>query len=183
MTFLNVPVEWLSLGFEWTWMLLFEDVQQGVFYSTLFCFWIIFCGEHLMVSTTLLAHYSAFLHTFMPVIHFLKTTNPLGPKSAESALGVLVAGWAGGLQLICSPCIWPEWKVRLLLMSSVARWLYIYYLYFFKNQCASFPIKGRSLEQPFLQRLGIRHWDKGGSILQTFMLSVKSLILLNENTL
>ncbi|KAM7012161.1 protein wntless homolog [Tautogolabrus adspersus] len=48
MTFLNVPVEWLSLGFEWTWMLLYEDVQQGVFYSTLFCFWIIFCGEHLM---------------------------------------------------------------------------------------------------------------------------------------
>ncbi|KAK2907450.1 hypothetical protein Q8A73_008523 [Channa argus] len=48
MTFLNVPVEWLSLGFEWTWMLLFEDVRQGVFYSTLFCFWIIFCGEHLM---------------------------------------------------------------------------------------------------------------------------------------
>ncbi|XP_028443451.1 protein wntless homolog [Perca flavescens] len=47
-TFLNVPVEWLSLGFEWTWMLLFEDAQQGVFYYTLFCFWIIFCGEHLM---------------------------------------------------------------------------------------------------------------------------------------
>ncbi|XP_051233617.1 protein wntless homolog isoform X4 [Dicentrarchus labrax] len=48
MTFLNVPVEWLSLGFEWTWILLFEDVQQGAFYSALFCFWIIFCGEHLM---------------------------------------------------------------------------------------------------------------------------------------
>ncbi|XP_060934664.1 protein wntless homolog [Limanda limanda] len=48
MTFLNVPVEWLSLGFEWTWMLLFEDVQQGIFYATLFCFWVIFCGEHLM---------------------------------------------------------------------------------------------------------------------------------------
>lgn len=51
MTLLNAPLEWLSLGFEWKWMLLFEDVQQGVFYSTLFCFWIIFCGEHLMVST------------------------------------------------------------------------------------------------------------------------------------
>ncbi|KAM7388741.1 hypothetical protein PAMP_024894 [Pampus punctatissimus] len=48
MTFLNVPVEWFSMGFEWTWMLLFEDVQQGVFYSALFCFWIIFCGEHVM---------------------------------------------------------------------------------------------------------------------------------------
>ncbi|KAM9849299.1 protein wntless homolog [Aulostomus maculatus] len=48
MSFLNVPVEWLSLGFDWMWILLFEDIQQGVFYSTLFCFWIIFCGEHLM---------------------------------------------------------------------------------------------------------------------------------------
>uniref|UniRef100_A0A3B4ZVC8 Protein wntless homolog n=1 Tax=Stegastes partitus TaxID=144197 RepID=A0A3B4ZVC8_9TELE len=48
MTFLNVPVEWLSLGFEWTWMLLLEDAQQGAFYSALFCFWIVFCGEHLM---------------------------------------------------------------------------------------------------------------------------------------
>ncbi|XP_026160399.1 protein wntless homolog [Mastacembelus armatus] len=48
MTLLNVPLEWLSLGFEWTWMLLFEDMRQGVFYSTLFCFWIIFCGEHLL---------------------------------------------------------------------------------------------------------------------------------------
>ncbi|XP_069560040.1 protein wntless homolog [Brachyistius frenatus] len=48
MTFLNLPVEWLSLGFEWPWMLLFEDAQQGAFYSALFCFWIIFCGEHLM---------------------------------------------------------------------------------------------------------------------------------------
>ncbi|XP_068564023.1 protein wntless homolog [Cebidichthys violaceus] len=48
MTLLNVPVECLSLGFEWTWMLLLEDAQQGAFYSTLFCFWVIFCGEHLM---------------------------------------------------------------------------------------------------------------------------------------
>lgn len=52
MTILNVPAEWLSLGFEWTWMLLLEDAQQGVFYSTLFCFWVIFCGEHLMVSAS-----------------------------------------------------------------------------------------------------------------------------------
>ncbi|KAK5906641.1 hypothetical protein CesoFtcFv8_004567 [Champsocephalus esox] len=48
MTILNVPVEWLSLGCDWTWMLLLEDAQQGVFYTTLFCFWIIFCGEHLV---------------------------------------------------------------------------------------------------------------------------------------
>ncbi|XP_031613710.1 protein wntless homolog [Oreochromis aureus] len=48
MAFLDMPVEWLSTGFEWTWMLLFEDAQQGALYSILFCFWIIFCGEHLM---------------------------------------------------------------------------------------------------------------------------------------
>ncbi|XP_047444023.1 protein wntless homolog [Mugil cephalus] len=48
MTFLNVPVEWLSMGFEWKWTSLLEDAQQGAFYSTLFCFWIIFCGEHLL---------------------------------------------------------------------------------------------------------------------------------------
>uniref|UniRef100_A0A3Q2VE44 Wnt ligand secretion mediator n=1 Tax=Haplochromis burtoni TaxID=8153 RepID=A0A3Q2VE44_HAPBU len=48
MAFLDMPVEWLSMGFEWTWMLLFEDAQQGALYSVLFCFWIIFCGEHLM---------------------------------------------------------------------------------------------------------------------------------------
>ncbi|XP_076736235.1 protein wntless homolog isoform X2 [Maylandia zebra] len=48
MAFLDMPVEWLSMGFEWTWMLLFEDAQQCALYSVLFCFWIIFCGEHLM---------------------------------------------------------------------------------------------------------------------------------------
>ncbi|XP_075878622.1 protein wntless homolog isoform X2 [Nelusetta ayraudi] len=45
---LDLPAEWLSLVLERTWMLLFVDVQQGVFYGALFCFWIIFCGEHLM---------------------------------------------------------------------------------------------------------------------------------------
>lgn len=67
MMILNVPVEWLSLGSEWTWMLLFEDVQQGVFYSTLFCFWIIFCGEHLMVSTFFT--FSPYTVLFSPYIH------------------------------------------------------------------------------------------------------------------
>lgn len=50
MTFINIPVEWFSIGFNWTWMLLFGDIRQGIFYSMLLSFWIIFCGEHLMVQ-------------------------------------------------------------------------------------------------------------------------------------
>uniref|UniRef100_A0A8D0LA00 Wnt ligand secretion mediator n=1 Tax=Sphenodon punctatus TaxID=8508 RepID=A0A8D0LA00_SPHPU len=48
MTFINIPVEWFSIGFDWTWMLLFADIRQGVFYAMLLSFWIIFCGEHIM---------------------------------------------------------------------------------------------------------------------------------------
>ncbi|XP_071374684.1 protein wntless homolog isoform X2 [Centroberyx affinis] len=51
MTFINIPVEWFSVGFNWTWMLLFGDIRQGIFYSMLLSFWIIFCGEHLMDHT------------------------------------------------------------------------------------------------------------------------------------
>lgn len=50
MTFINIPVEWFSVGFDWTWMLLFGDIRQGIFYAMLLSFWIIFCGEHLMVG-------------------------------------------------------------------------------------------------------------------------------------
>ncbi|XP_074545362.1 protein wntless homolog isoform X1 [Halichoeres trimaculatus] len=50
MTFINIPVEWFSVGFNWTWMLLFGDIRQGIFYSMLLSFWIIFCGEHLMTK-------------------------------------------------------------------------------------------------------------------------------------
>lgn len=53
MTFINIPVEWFSIGFNWTWMLLFGDIRQGIFYSMLLSFWIIFCGEHLMVPLLL----------------------------------------------------------------------------------------------------------------------------------
>ncbi|XP_018422821.1 PREDICTED: protein wntless homolog isoform X2 [Nanorana parkeri] len=48
MTFVNIPVEWFSIGFNWTWMLLFGDIRQGIFYVMLLSFWIIFCGEHMM---------------------------------------------------------------------------------------------------------------------------------------
>lgn len=51
MTFINIPVEWFSIGFDWTWMLLFGDIRQGIFYAMLLSFWIIFCGEHMMVGT------------------------------------------------------------------------------------------------------------------------------------
>lgn len=109
MTFLNVPVEWISLGFEWTWMLLFEDVQQGVFYSTLFCFWIIFCGEHLMVRTFCWSFFLTVLFIFSCKIVlfflFFSTINPSGSRPEESSLGVLVAGRARGVRLICSPHI------------------------------------------------------------------------------
>lgn len=53
MTFINIPVEWFSIGFDWTWMLLFGDIRQGIFYAMLLSFWIIFCGEHMMVRATL----------------------------------------------------------------------------------------------------------------------------------
>ncbi|XP_006011675.1 protein wntless homolog isoform X1 [Latimeria chalumnae] len=48
MTFINLPVEWFSIGYNWTWMLLFGDIRQGIFYAMLLSFWIIFCGEHMM---------------------------------------------------------------------------------------------------------------------------------------
>nr|XP_033772303.1 protein wntless homolog isoform X2 [Geotrypetes seraphini] len=51
MTFINIPVEWFSIGFNWTWMLLFGDIRQGIFYAMLLSFWIIFCGEHMMDQT------------------------------------------------------------------------------------------------------------------------------------
>ncbi|CAM9789789.1 protein wntless homolog [Lampetra fluviatilis] len=51
MTMINLPLEWLSVGLNWTWMLLFGDIRQGLFYVVLLSFWIIFCGEHLMDQT------------------------------------------------------------------------------------------------------------------------------------
>ncbi|ELU00943.1 hypothetical protein CAPTEDRAFT_179639 [Capitella teleta] len=45
---LDLPVEWLTLWMHMPFMLLFSDIRQGLFYSVLFSFWIIFTGEHLM---------------------------------------------------------------------------------------------------------------------------------------
>jgi hypothetical protein len=43
---LNLPFEWFTLFYELNWMLLFTDLRQGIFYTILFSFWIVFCGEH-----------------------------------------------------------------------------------------------------------------------------------------
>jgi hypothetical protein len=47
-TLLNVPVDWLTLSINMPFMLLYSDIRQGLFYSVLLCFWIIFAGEHMM---------------------------------------------------------------------------------------------------------------------------------------
>ncbi|KAK2589041.1 hypothetical protein KPH14_001881 [Odynerus spinipes] len=48
LTFLNLPLEYLTLAYDMPFMLLLGDVRQGVFYATLLSFWLVFAGEHLM---------------------------------------------------------------------------------------------------------------------------------------
>ncbi|XP_058806011.1 protein wntless isoform X2 [Phymastichus coffea] len=50
LSFLNMPLEYLTLAFDMPFMLLLEDIRQGVFYASLLSFWFIFAGEHLMVQ-------------------------------------------------------------------------------------------------------------------------------------
>ena len=48
-----MPLEYLTLSIEMPFMLLLGDMKQGIFYSMLLSFWLVFAGEHLMVSKTL----------------------------------------------------------------------------------------------------------------------------------
>ena len=46
----SVPLEYLTLFIEMPFMLLLGDMKQGIFYSMLLSFWLVFAGEHLMVK-------------------------------------------------------------------------------------------------------------------------------------
>ena len=48
-----VPVDWLTLWLHMPFMILYSDIRQGLFYSVLLCFWVIFAGEHMMVCWAL----------------------------------------------------------------------------------------------------------------------------------
>ncbi|CAG9131634.1 unnamed protein product [Plutella xylostella] len=49
---LNMPLEYLTLQFDLPFMLLLGDIRQGVFYATLFSFWLVFAGEHMLIQDT-----------------------------------------------------------------------------------------------------------------------------------
>ena len=50
LTFLNLPLEFLTLFFDMPYMLLISDIRQGIFYAMLLSFWLVFAGEHMLVS-------------------------------------------------------------------------------------------------------------------------------------
>jgi len=45
---LNLPLEFVTILCDASWMLLVSDIRQGLVYVVLLCFWLIFVGEHLM---------------------------------------------------------------------------------------------------------------------------------------
>ncbi|KAH8339500.1 hypothetical protein KR074_010776 [Drosophila pseudoananassae] len=50
LTFLNLPLEYLSLAVEMPYMLLLSDIRQGIFYAMLLSFWLVFAGEHMLIQ-------------------------------------------------------------------------------------------------------------------------------------
>ncbi|KAH0540596.1 protein wntless [Cotesia glomerata] len=50
LSFLNMPLEYLTLSYDMPFMLLLSDIRQGVFYAVLLSFWLVFAGEHLMIQ-------------------------------------------------------------------------------------------------------------------------------------
>ncbi|XP_032597483.1 protein wntless [Drosophila grimshawi] len=50
LSFLNLPLELLTLGVEMPYMLLLSDVRQGIFYAMLLSFWLVFAGEHMLIQ-------------------------------------------------------------------------------------------------------------------------------------
>lgn len=52
LTFLNLPMEYLTLVFDMPFMLLLSDIRQGIFYACLLSFWLVFAGEHMLIQET-----------------------------------------------------------------------------------------------------------------------------------
>ncbi|XP_064545235.1 protein wntless [Drosophila montana] len=52
LSFLNLPLEYLTLDIEMPYMLLLSDVRQGIFYAMLLSFWLVFAGEHMLIQDT-----------------------------------------------------------------------------------------------------------------------------------
>lgn len=50
LSLLNMPLEYLTLLFDMPYMLLVGDIRQGIFYSALLSFWLVFAGEHLTIQ-------------------------------------------------------------------------------------------------------------------------------------
>jgi len=66
-----VPVDWLSLVVHMPFLVLYSDIRQGLFYSVLLCFWIIFAGEHMMVCYSHLAHLSLYVSLYLSISVYL----------------------------------------------------------------------------------------------------------------